>query len=73
MINLDEFLSGLSNDNQKKLPPVVYGVKEPEAIDTKMVVNDVNRTNQYYCEPYYKPVTQIIDLNVLILGNGKKD
>jgi hypothetical protein len=70
---LNDFIANLSNENIKKIPIGVYGIKESISLEVKLVTNAINRTNQYYCLPYYKPITQIIDLEVFKLEKNGED
>ena len=73
METVNKFIENLTDENRRKTPVAVYGVKEMSSVDIKLVTNTVNRTNQYYCAAYYKPVTQIIDLEMLRLKKSEED
>lgn len=73
MEHLHEFVANLSEENLEKMPVTVYGMKQVTPVEIKLVKNNINRTKQYSCEPYYKPITQIIDLEILRLRNNEKD
>ncbi|CAN5534485.1 hypothetical protein BH09BAC6_BH09BAC6_29070 [soil metagenome] len=73
MESLHQFLKSLSEENLKKIPATAYGIKEVSAMEMKLVKNTVNRTKQYSCGPFYKPITQIIDMEKLSLRQGEKD
>jgi hypothetical protein len=73
MEHLHEFIANLSEENLKKVPVTSYGIKKVTAVEMKLVKNNINRTKQYICGPYYKPITQIIDLAILRLKNNEKD
>jgi ribosomal protein L25 (general stress protein Ctc) len=72
MEKLKDFFLTLSDENRTKIPATIYGVKKVSSAKVKWVSNTINKTVQYGCEPYYKPITQIVDFKILRLKKSEK-